>query len=161
VGGVLAIALVVGCLAEQSSDRQPLALVAGLEIYDACAPAPAAPDVGSLYFTVVNVGSEPDTLLAIETSAGGRATLHEMVSEDGVMRMQATGPIAIPTRDTLRLRPGGYHVMLSDLPHRPAVGDTLAVVLSFARRGTIEFAAPVLTYTEVVRLLGEPGGTKH
>ena len=151
-----------GCdTGEQSRDRLPLTSAVGLEIYDAFAPAPAAPDVGSLYFTVVNVGSEPDTLVAMETSAGGMATLHEMIHEAGAMRMQATGPMAISASDTLRLRPGGYHVMLSDLSFRPAVGDTVDVILTFTRSGTIEFSAPVLTYTEVVRLLGEPGGTEH
>ena len=156
-----AVALMAGCREEQSSDKQPVAFAGGLEIYDAYAPAPAAPDVGSLYFTVVNVGSEPDTLLAIETSAGGSATLHETVSEDCAMRMQATGPIAVQAGDTLRLRPGGYHVMLSSLGSRPSVGDTLAVVLDFARQGSVEFAVPVLTYSEVVRLLGEHGGAEH
>ncbi len=146
---------------EQSPDRQPLVSAAGLEIYDAYAPAPAAPDVGSLYFTVVNVGSEPDTLVAIETSVGGRATLHEMISEAGTMRMQATGPMAISASDSLRLSPGGYHVMLADLSYRPVVGDTLAVALTFTRSGTVNFTAPVLTYTEVVRLLGEHGGGEH
>lgn len=160
--GTAAAMLMTGCgTGEQSPDRRLLASAAGLEIYDAYAPAPAAPDVGSLYFTVVNVGSEPDTLIAVETSAGGIATLHEMIHEAGAMRMQATGPMAIPASDSLRLRPGGYHVMLSDLSHRPAVGDTLAVVLTFTRSGAIEFSAPVLTYTEVVQLLGDPGGSEH
>ena len=151
-----------GCdTGEQPLDRQLLASAAGLEIYDAYAPAPAAPDVGSLYFTVVNVGSEPDTLVAVETSAGGTATLHRMIHEADAMRMQATGPMVIPASDSLRLRPGGYHVMISNLSNRPAVGDTLAVVLTFTRSGAIEISAPVLTYTEVVRLLGDPGSSEH
>ncbi|UCG86992.1 MAG: copper chaperone PCu(A)C [Gemmatimonadota bacterium] len=160
--GQLVMVLLIGCGdPEASNTRQPAADAAGLEIYDAYAPAPAAPDVGSLYFTVVNRGSTADTLTAIETSAGGSATLHDMIHEGGLTRMHPTGPMPITPHDSLRLAPGGYHVMLSDLSRQPRVGDTITVVLSFARAGAIEFDAPVLMYTDVVRLLGDYGGSER
>ena len=110
---------------------------------------------------MVNRGPETDTLAAIETSAGGSATLHDMVHEDGTMRMQPTGPMTIAQHDSLRLAPGGYHVMLSDLYRRPQVGDTIRVELVFSRAGTIEFNVPVLRYSDVVRLLGDSGGNEN
>lgn len=155
-------ALLIACGGpEASPPRRPVAAAADLEIYDAYAPAPAAPDVGSLYFTVVNSGSAPDTLLAIASSAGGNALLHDMIQEAGSMRMHPTGPMPIAAHDSLRLKPGGYHVMLSDLSQRPLVGDTMRVVLTFARAGAIEFDVPVLSYTDVVRLLERPGGSQN
>jgi copper(I)-binding protein len=132
-----------------------------IEIYDAYAPAPAAPDVGSVYFTIVNTGSYADTLIGIETSTGGQATLHEMVAEAESMVMHATGPVAIAPHDTLRLAPGGFHVMVTGLSKPPKVGDTIAVALSFARTGRIDFSVPVLTYTDVVRHLEHAGGNEH
>ena len=156
------MALLTGCGDPHASPaRRPIAASAGLEIYDAYAPAPAAPDIGSLYFTVVNRGTAPDTLAAITSSAGGSATLHNMIHDGEAMRMLPTGPMPIAEHDSLRLAPGGYHVMLSNLSHRPSVGDTIAVVLTFSRAGVIEFHAPVLTYTDVVRLLENPGGNEN
>lgn len=156
----LMLVLLIGCAdSEPASTRRHVATGAGLEIYDAYAPAPAAPDVGSLYFTVLNTASGPDTLVAIETSVGARATLHNMVEEGGLMRMRPTGPMPIAPHDSLRLAPGGYHVMLSDLTSQPQVGDTIQVVLTFSRAGRIGFAVPVLAYSEVVRLLGSMGST--
>lgn len=160
--GLVITALLIACGGPETSPaRRPVAAVGDLEIHDAYAPASAAPDVGSLYFTVVNSGSAPDTLVAIATSAGGSALLHDMIHEAGSMRMHPTGPMPIAEHDSLRLEPGGYHVMLSDLSHRPLVGDTMTVVLTFARAGAIEFDVPVLTYTDVVRLLERPGGSQN
>jgi hypothetical protein len=38
------------------------------------------------------------------------------------------------------------------------VGDTMDVSLTFSRASRISFSVPVLTYTDVVRLLEETGG---
>jgi hypothetical protein len=84
-----------------------------------------------------------------------------MTQVDGVMRMLATGPFSIAPADTLKMAPGGYHVMMEQISVRPEVGDTLDVVLSFSRTGRIELQVPVLTYTEVARLLQGPGDHEH
>ena len=160
--GVALAALAVSCGASDNShERTPVTSVGNLEITDAYAPAPAAPDVGSLYFTVINQGSQPETLLVVETSAGGTASLHEMTHVDGAMRMSPTGPFSIAPSDTLRMAPGGYHVMIEQISSRPVVGDTLDVALTFSHTGRIELRVPVLTYTEVARLLEGPGDHDH
>lgn len=128
-----------------------------IEIFDAYAPAPAAPDVGSLYFTIINTGSHADTLIGIETSIAEDATLHAMRDEAGSMVMYPTGPVAIAPRDTLRLAPGGFHVMVTGMPTRPQVGDTITVTLTFARTSRIDFPVPILTYTDVVQRLEMTG----
>jgi copper(I)-binding protein len=157
--GVVTTLILTGCGdSNEAVHRQPIVSLGSIEIYDAYAPAPAAPDVGSLYFTVINAGSESDTLTAIETSVGLNATLHGMVDEGGTMRMHPTGPVPIAAGGTLRLDPGGYHVMLTGLLQPPQVGDTMDVSLTFSRASRISFSVPVLTYTDVVRLLEETGG---
>jgi len=160
--GVVLVAFAVSCGApDDSHERTHVTSVGDLEITDAYAPAPAAPDVGSLYFTVINQGSQPETLLMIESSTGGTASLHEMTQVEGVMRMLATGPFSIAPSDTLRMAPGGYHVMIEQISSRPVVGDTLDVVLTFSHTGRVELQVPVLTYTEVARLLEGPGDREH
>lgn len=150
------LSLATACSAEADRSPMPVAVLDGLEIYDALAPASPAPDIASLYFTVVNTGSSPDTLVAVQTDAG-RAMLHDMVTEDGLSRMTHVPTIAIAAADTLRLVPGSYHVMLSHLSQPIEVGDTISVTLQFARAGELSFDAAVLTYTDVVgRLESEP-----
>ena len=110
--------------------------------------------MASLYFTVVNGGAAADTLLDIRV-VDGSAQLHDVVTEDGLTRMQHVASLPIPAGATVRLAPGGYHVMLSELAAPLEVGQTLPVALVFARGGTVRFAAPVLTYTDVVQRLEE------
>lgn len=160
--GRVAIVLLTACGESPAVGRLHLVTATdAIEIYDAYAPAPAAADVGSVYFTIVNTGSSTDTLIGIETSTGKKAILHEMVAEAGTMVMHPTGPVAIAAHDTLRLAPGGYHVMVTGLSEPPQVGDTIAVALTFARTGRIDFRVPVLTYTDVVRNLERTGGHEH
>jgi len=156
IGGV--VAFVIACSESDNVTHFQFVIAAdSIEIYDAYAPAPAAPDVSSLYFTVINAGSHADTLIGIETSIGESATLHAMSDEAGSMVMYPTGPVAIAPHDTLRLAPGGFHVMVTGMSTRPQVGDTIAVTLSFARTGRIDLSVPILTYTDVAQRLEMTG----
>jgi copper(I)-binding protein len=149
---VVVLAVCVACGSDTETAALPVAVSGGLEIYDAVAPASPAPDVASLYFTVVNTGQQPDTLTAVRTNVG-MAMLHDMVTEGGLSMMRHVPTIAIGARDTLRLVPGSYHVMLSGLSQPVRVGDTISVTLEFERAGQLTFNAAVLTYTDVVRQL--------
>jgi copper(I)-binding protein len=151
-GVLVAVTLCVACGTEPAPDTRPIAAKADLEIYHAYAPASPAPDVASLYFTVVNAGSTPDTVTAVRSDAGV-AMLHETVTEHGLTSMQHVSAIAIEPQDTLRLVPGSYHVMLSRLAKPLEVGDTISVHVQFAQAGELRFEAVVLTYTDVVELL--------
>jgi copper(I)-binding protein len=144
--------LAAACHADAVPDASPVAVKGDLQVYHAYAPASPAPDVASLYFTVVNVGRLPDTLTAVHTNAG-MAMLHAMVMEDGLSKMKHVPAIAIAAGDTLRLVPGSYHVMLSQLPQPLEVGDTISVTLRFTQAGDLDFNAAVLTYTDVVERL--------
>jgi copper(I)-binding protein len=152
----LLLAALTSTACTDGAQRTPVATAGDLSIYDAYAPASAAPDVASLYFTVVNGATADDTLLAIRI-VDGKAELHDVVTEDGLTRMQHVPALPIPAGGTARLAPGGYHVMLTELSAPLEVGQTVPVALVFARGGTVRFAVPVLTYTDVVqRLEGGP-----
>ena len=68
----LAAALSYGC-GEQPPERVLTASKGHLTVYDAVATASAAPDVSSVYFTIVNAATLPDTLFEIGTAAGTAA----------------------------------------------------------------------------------------
>lgn len=150
-GAALLGALVLAACAERG-ERIPVATAGDLSVFHAYAPASAAPDVGSLYFTVANRGAVEDTLIEIRV-VQGKAELHDVVAEEGLTRMQHVPALPIPALGTVRLEPGGYHVMLTQLGAPLEVGQTLPVALVFARSGIARFAVPVLTYSDVVERL--------
>ena len=148
----LALATFTACHGDRAERPAPVAEGAGLAVYEALAPASPAPDVASLYFVVVNRGATPESLLTIK-SPSAQAMLHTVVEQAGRSLMQPAGPVAIAPGDTLRLRPGGYHVMLSNLTHPLLPGDSIAVTLGFSGGINLRVVAHVLTYTEVVQRL--------
>ncbi len=150
---VLAIvSLSVACGADTVPEATLVAAKGGMEIHHAYAPVSPAPDIASLYFTVVNTGGFTDTLTGVRTDVAS-AMLHTVVTEDGLSRMQHVTAIAVPASDSLRLVPGSYHVMLSQLQRPLQLGDTVVVTLEFTRSGELTFPAAVLTYTDVVERL--------
>ncbi len=56
-------------------------------------------------------------------------------SEQAMIMKPVTGGLAIPTGRDIVLGPGGYHVMLQELAHPLAAGDSFPLVLHFQRAG--------------------------
>src|SRR6218665_2860470 len=54
-------------------------------------------------------------LVGVESPAAGRAEVHAMKLEDGIMKMRALPALDLPAGQTVELKPGSYHVMLLDL----------------------------------------------
>jgi len=150
---MLVAASLVACGGEGPVERVTVASFGALTIYDAYAPASPLNDVASVYFTVVNSSAEPDTLLGVRIPIG-TAHLHEVVTENDLTRMRPVQMLSIPARGELRLAPGGYHVMLSQMESGIAMGDTINVELQFARGGNHTIPVVVLTYTQVLQRLG-------
>ena len=76
-------------------------------------------------------GSAGAALIAVETPAAGRAELHSMSMEAGVMRMRSVGKIDLPAK----LAPGGLHVMLLDLRRPLKEGDRVPLTLTVRDAG--------------------------
>ncbi len=102
---------------------------------------PKGAEVGAGYFVVHNNGAAPDTL------TGGSADfatveIHEMKTEGGVMQMaEITNGLDIPAHGTIRLAPGGYHVMFTHLTKPLTKGEKVQATLTFAHAGpvTVDF----------------------
>ncbi len=129
----------------------------GVTIAGAFATASAAPDVSSLYFTIRNDGTTPDTLLRIVVPAGS-ATLHSVETEDGRSSMRPIDRLPILPGAQVILAPGGYHVMLTQLPAPLRAGDSVRLSAVFSRGDTLTVLAPVLTYTDAVERLDDARG---
>jgi copper(I)-binding protein len=144
--------LVTACI----HDRTTVAAAGAIAIADAFATASAAPEMSSLYFTVINRGTDDDTVTAITSVA--KAELHTMVMRDGLSTMEPVPSLLVPHDSCVIMKPGSYHVMLTGLPTPLAAGDTIPVSVMMARAGAIDMRVPVRSYTDVVEHLDEAGG---
>jgi copper(I)-binding protein len=152
---LLALGLVSAVATACSYDRTTLAAAGDLAIADAFATASAAPEMSSLYFTVINRGTVDDTVVGIRSVA--KAELHTMVRRDGLSIMEPVPSLPVPHDSCVVLQPGSYHVMLTGLPNPLAAGDTIPVSVTMAVAGTIDMRVPVRTYTDVVEHLNDAG----
>jgi periplasmic copper chaperone A len=136
--------------ASQSSDSEPprVVSVGGLTILDAYAPEQVTPDVGAVYLTIYNAGAD-DRLVGVSVSGASRAEIHDQAAEGAMTSMQPVDAVELPRGQTVRLVPGGMHVMFHDVATRYAVGDSLRVTLTFAGTGALEFRVPVIPYADV------------
>jgi len=61
-----------------------------------------------------------------------------MKVDAGVMRMRGVAALEVKPGETLELKPGGYHVMLSELRQPLKVGDKFPLILRFENAGAVE-----------------------
>lgn len=70
-------------------------------------------------------------LVSVSSPAAPLAEIHEMKMEGDVMKMREVPAIDLPAGKAVDLKPGGYHVMLMDLPKPVKEGDTVPLTLVF------------------------------
>jgi protein SCO1 len=116
-------------------------------------PVPAGEGPAALYVTVASRASSVDTLIGASTRVAGSVELHGQVHRDGTVLMQRVAGVAVQPGDSLRLEPGGHHLMLLDLTRTLAAGDTFTVDLQFSRAGRVPARAVVIPYSAVERML--------
>lgn len=72
------------------------------------------------------------TLVGVSTPVAGVAEVHEMQMDGGTMRMRELKEgLPLPARQTVELKPGGYHLMLMDLKQPLPKGATVPLNLQF------------------------------
>jgi copper(I)-binding protein len=105
---------------------------------------PGGAKIGGGYLTIENKGSTPDRLIGGSADVAGSVQVHEMAMNNGVMTMRPLDKgLTIEPGKTVRLAPGGYHLMLSDLKSPLKQGDQLPVTLEFERAGKVKLSLDV------------------
>lgn len=93
---------------------------------------------GAGYLSVTNKGEAVDTLIAVETAAAERVEIHETSTAMGIMRMKKLkGGIAIAPGQTVKLEPGGKHLMLIKLKRPFMAGEKVPATLVFKTAGRV------------------------
>ena len=99
---------------------------------------PGGAKIGGGYITIENKGNAPDRLVAVSGDVAGRIEIHEMAVTDGVMTMRPLeNGLAIAPGKTVKLAPGGFHLMMMDLKTPLKQGDRIAVTLEFEKAGKV------------------------
>ena len=100
------------------------------------ATPPGAPVAGG-YITLRNRAEHPDRLLSATSPDAKTVEIHSMSMDNGVMRMRRIDDgLAIASKGTLELKPGGYHLMFIGPKHPFAEGRSITAILRFERAGT-------------------------
>jgi len=103
---------------------------------------PGGAKSAALYMTLVNKGAD-DRLVSVSTPVAGKAEVHSTTTENGVMRMRPVEALDVKAGTSTTLKPGGYHVMLTDLKAPLVAGQSFAVTLTFENAGKIDVTATV------------------
>lgn len=75
-------------------------------------------------------------LVSASSPAVPRVEVHEMKMDGDVMRMREVKAIDLPKGKTVSLEPGGFHIMLMNLPKPIAAGDMIPLTLVIESGGT-------------------------
>jgi hypothetical protein len=115
---------------------------------------PGGATIGGGFLTIENKGSAPDKLVGASSDGAGKVEVHEMAMNNGVMTMRPLeGGLAIDPGKSVRLAPGGLHLMMMGLKSPLKQGDKLAVTLQFEKAGKVAVKLDV----EGVGAKGPPG----
>lgn len=101
----------------------------------------------------------PARLVAAASPAAKRAEIHTMQLEKDVMRMFPVEAVELPAGQTVRLAPGGYHLMLTGLPKPLSAGEKVPLRLTFELTGGRKETIDLLVDVRDVK--GEPVRNQH
>jgi hypothetical protein len=141
---LLSMAGAIGVIAMLSSFAAPVCaeeVKAGdLVITQAWSRAtPGGAKIGGAYLTIENKGATPDRLIGGSADIAGKIEVHEMTMKDGVMIMRPVDKgLSIEPGKTVKLAPGGYHLMMFDLKGPLKQGEQLPVTLEFEKAGKVQ-----------------------
>jgi copper(I)-binding protein len=114
-----------------------------LSAADAWVRATPGAEVAAAYLTLRNGGAQPITIVGVRSPLAGMAMIHETKLVGTQSTMRAHEQLRLAPGETVRLAPGGLHVMLHMLAHPLKAGDEVPLVLLLEDGGTLEVTARV------------------
>lgn len=100
---------------------------------------PAGAKVAGAFLSVENKSDMPDRLIQVSIEGAKTTEIHQMLVEDGMMKMRPmAGGLDVPAGTKTELKPGSYHLMLMGLAAPLVEGQKVKGLLTFEKAGTIE-----------------------
>jgi copper(I)-binding protein len=89
--------------------------------------------------SITNKGTAPDRLVGGATSAAAGFEVHNMTMDQGVAKMRPVeGGLEIKPGETVELKPGSFHVMLTGLKQPLEKGQKVKATLQFEKAGKVD-----------------------
>jgi copper(I)-binding protein len=105
---------------------------------------PGGAKIGGGYLTIENKGSTPDRLIGGSADVADKLQVHQMTMNNGVMTMRPLdNGLTVEPGKTVKLAPGGYHLMMLDLKSPLKQGDKVPVTLEFEKAGKVKLSLDV------------------
>jgi copper(I)-binding protein len=105
---------------------------------------PGGAKIAGGYLMIENNGAAPDRLVSGSGDFAGKVEIHEMAMNNGVMTMRPLDKgLVIEPGKTVKLAPGGYHLMLMDLKTPLKQGDKVPLTLEFEKAGKVVLSLDV------------------
>ncbi|HEX4197942.1 MAG TPA: copper chaperone PCu(A)C [Caulobacteraceae bacterium] len=89
------------------------------------------------YMVIANSGALPDTLISARCACAASVGIHATENMAGMSTMRSVGPIVIPAHGQVVFRPGGLHLMLTQLKEPLVEGGVQDITLVFQRAGAV------------------------
>jgi periplasmic copper chaperone A len=125
--------------AAQTTPMPQTALVA----QNAWVRATPGTDIAAAYLTLRNVSTSAVTVTGVESPIAAHAMMHETKVEGGQSKMRPHEQLVVAPGATVKLEPGGLHVMLHDLRQPLVVGQTVPLVILLADGSRVRITAAV------------------
>ena len=90
------------------------------------------------YFGIHNNGDEDDRLTGASVEGAAKVEMHDVVTENDVVKMVPLPAIEVPAGGMAHLGPGGMHLMVMGLEVPLEEGETVPVTLIFEKAGEVE-----------------------
>jgi len=126
---------ILGCVIARA---QPAALT----VQDAWVRATPGVDVAAAYLTLHNAGTQPVVVVGVRSPRASQAMIHETTVSNGRASMRPHEALRIAGGETLRLAPGGLHIMLR-LNGPLAPGDEVPLQLLLSGGASVAVTARV------------------
>lgn len=139
-------ALTAACGASDSDKAAKAAKARGAVTVKAddamCRPTANGRDMTGCYVTLKASGD--DRLMSVAAPDAATAQIHEMKTENGMMRMaEIQGGLALPSGQDVKLAPGGNHIMLMGLSRPLVEGESVSMTLGFEKAEPVTVVARV------------------
>lgn len=103
---------------------------------------PGQPNSAS-FLSLTNRDDVDHALTGADSNASEVVELHTHLMEDGMMKMRRVDKIDLPAGETVKLEPGGLHIMLIGLEKQLMPGEDVEVTLIFEDGSRTTLKAPV------------------
>ena len=109
--------------------------------------APPSARVLAAYMSIKNTGESSITITGISSTEFESAELHRTVIHEGVASMQHIKHLEVPANGSIKLEPGGLHLMLFNPHHALSAGDSVTLTIHQGNDTCMTVTAPVVRQT--------------